>query len=259
MKILHFFDVATVASTLAIYQRERGHKVDVVSRCVIDGVPFVFPDIINLNSGIYLDVLNMIRLARTYDILHVHSNLFMAKLLQRIYRKKHVVLTCHGNDVRNISVSLPKVDVLTYATPDLVDHLPSYAEYIPNTVNMDLFSRRFPYKKGTILYMSDGKGHESAAEAALMNANVLNLTLSVYQKHFSYNFMPYLLERFEYYDEVKVDVTGYTKWLKFLSLMALQILSLGGKVHYYGKIITELPQQHTPVSVIQKWNEVYQK
>ena len=266
-KILHFFDVATVASTLAIYQRELGYHADVVSRYVIGGVLDIFPDIKQLNRSIHLDVLNMIRMARKYDILHVHTNFFMAKILKRLYRKKQVILTCHGSEIRNKTVVFPKVDVLTYATPDLVDHVPDYARYIPNTINMNLFARLSDYEKGTIIHMNNGVGHENAEIAAHLNAKMLNLKLSVHDVSFRedgsirypYSQMPRILEQYEYYDEVKVDLDGAGQWLKFLSLTALQMLSLGGSVHFYGQHITELPQHHAPAYVINKWNEVYYK
>jgi hypothetical protein len=88
LKILHLFNIATVPQTLAKYQREFGLKVDVVTRINIHGAEKVFPDIKILTKGRNRDVLTMIRMARKYDVLHVHYNLRIAKILKKIYRKK---------------------------------------------------------------------------------------------------------------------------------------------------------------------------
>lgn len=262
LKVLHLFNTATVPQTLAKYQRELDLQVDVITRTNVYGSERVFPDIKILTKGLYRDVLAMIRLARKYDVLHVHYNLRIAKILKKIYRKKKVILTCHGSDIRDKEVIFPKVDLLTYATPDLEKHAPDYAIYMPNIVDYDHFTRVNDYLKGTILHLNFGKGHEEAEEVAESNALKMNLKLTVIDisnNWFSYNNMPRLLELFEYYDEVKINQGKNGGFLEFLSLTALQTLFMGGKVYFYGKTIYGIPPIHDAYPVVRKWIELYEK
>jgi hypothetical protein len=151
---------------------------------------------------------------------------------------------------------------LTYATPDLELHAPDYAIYIPNIVDKGHFIRLNEYQKGTILHLNFGKGHESAESLANVHAGKENLKLTVIdisKYRFSYNNMPRLLELFEYYDEVKINQGKSGGFLKFLSLLSLQALGLGGKVYFYGKIIDNLPTRHDAYTVVRKWIELYKK
>lgn len=263
-KVLHIFDIATVSITLAKYQRELGLKADVVTRNSHKlGSERIFPDLKILTKGLYRDVLAIIRMARKYNILHVHYNLRIANILKKIYTRKRVILTNHGTDIRNKEIeTFPPVDLLTYATPDLKIDAPDYAIYVPNVVDEKHFTRINDYNEGTLLHLNFGKGHEEAEIVAREHAleEDLKLTVIDISNHwFSYNSMPRLLEQFEYYDEVKINQSKNGGFLKFLSLTALQTLGIGGKVYFYGEKINRLPPQHDLYTVIQKWIELYEK
>lgn len=263
LKVLHLFNVATVPQTLAKYQREFGLKVDVVTRSNRVGFDDVFPDLKILTKGLYRDVLTMIRIARKYDVLHVHSNLKIAKILKKMYRNKKVILTNHGSDVRDKEISkFPQVDLLTYATPDLKSHVSDCAIYVPNIVDEEHFSRLNDYCKGTVLHLNFGKGHEEAKKVAKNNAIKEDLKLTIIDisiNWFSYNNIPRFLELFEYYDEVKINQSKNGGFLKFLSLTSLQALYLGGKVYFYGEKINSFPIKHDAYTVVRKWIELYEK
>lgn len=264
LKVLHLFNTASLPQTLAKYQRECGLKVDVVTRDVSNhlGAEVVFPDTKILNQGLYRDVLILIFMARKYDVLHVHYSLKIAKIVKKIYRRKKVILTCHGSDIRDKEVIFPQVDLLTYATPDLELYAPDYAVYVPNIVDQEHFVRLNEYQKGTMLHLNFGKGHEEAKRVAEDDAFVKNLKLTVIdisKNRFSYNNMPRLLELFEYYNEVKINQGKSGGFLKFLSLTSLQTLYLGGKVYFYGEKINSLPIRHDAYTVVRKWIELYEK
>lgn len=267
LKVLHVCNIAAVPQTLAKYQRKFGYEADLIEREVfgMPGVTNVFPDAVYVTSNSpKVFAFKTLMMARKYDIIHVHSFDKIIPYLKKIYRRKKVVLTYHGSDIRerwNIKQKYyQKADIVTVSTPDLKENAPEGVIYVPNIVDEDHFKRVNPYIPGTVIHINVGQGHEQALESAIETAKKRDLHLTVIDKskyYFPYDIFPRFFELFEYYDEVKVNIKRNEGWLYFLSLTALQMLFLGGKVIFYGEDVTKFPKKHDAHIVTEKWIELY--
>lgn len=141
--VLHLGEVAGVANTL-------------VTGLVTHGVPaehHTLPHpaaksgtlVKTLGAGPRLSAASRLRrdIHQRGAIAHVHfatSALFFSGI-------HPLVVHCHGSDVRHpkgtrklaLSRIFQSADILIAATPDLLDHLPSRARYLPNPVDLELF------------------------------------------------------------------------------------------------------------------------
>ena len=144
LKVLHIWNIAAVPQTLAKFQRKFGHKSDLIAREIFlpPGAINVFPDTkVVTGSSPKIFALKTLRMARKYDIIHVHSFDKIVPILKRLYRHKKVVLTYHGSDIRerwNIKEKFyQKADIVTVSTPDLKKTAPENVVYVPNIVDED--------------------------------------------------------------------------------------------------------------------------
>ncbi|MHA2243699.1 MAG: glycosyltransferase [Candidatus Hodarchaeales archaeon] len=267
LKVLHICNIAAVPQTLAKYQRKFGFQSDLITREIflLPGATNVFPHtkVVTGNSPRIFGIKILI-MARKYDIIHVHSFDKIIPILKRLYRRKKIILTYHGSDIRerwNFKKKYyQKADVVTVATPDLKETAPENVIYVPNMVDEDHFQRVNPFIPGTVIHVNPGQGHEKALESAIKTADERKLRLTVIDKSkykFPHDIFPRLLELFEYYNEVKVNTRKGEGWLHFLSLTALQMLFLDGKVIFYGNDITSFPKKHDAHTVTEKWLEIY--
>ncbi len=267
LKILHVCNTASVPQTLVKYQRKLGYKSDLITQKIfsIPGSENVVPDIklISGNSP-RMFALKTLKTARKYDIIHIHYFDKIVPIIKRLYPRKRIILTYHGDDIReqwnNREKYYQKADIVTVATPDLKENAPKNVIYVPNIVDEDHFQRINPYIPGTVIHINMGQGHEKALESAIKTANERELHLTVIDRSkylFPYDIFPRFFELFEYYNEVKVNTTKGEGWMYFLSLTALQMLFLGGKVIFYDKDFTSFHKKHDAHTVTEKWIDIY--
>ncbi|MHA2243702.1 MAG: glycosyltransferase [Candidatus Hodarchaeales archaeon] len=269
LRVLHICNVAAVPQTLAKYQRKFGYQSDLITREIflLPGATNVFPHtkVVTGNSP-SIFVIKILIMARKYDIIHVHSFDKIIPILKRLYRRKKIVLTYHGSDIRELwnvkRKYYQKADIVTVSTPDLKETAPESVIYVPNIVDEDHFQRVNPYIPGTVIHINIGQGHEKALEYAIKTAKERDLRLVVIDRSkylIPYDLFPRFIELFEYYNEVKVNFRKGEGWMHFLSLTALQMLFLGGKVIFYDKDITSFPKKHDAQTVTEKWIELYRE
>lgn len=150
MRILHVNDVANVATTLATFQRERGHTVEVLRLRLLGGARSSAVKALALPAR----AAELVRVHRhvaagDFDVVHIHyAYLGMLGALGRY----PYVLHCHGTDVRLglrdairrplVLRALAGAALVLVATPDLlpiVRRVRPDATFLPDPVNTHLF------------------------------------------------------------------------------------------------------------------------
>lgn len=269
MKILHVWSIAGVPSTLAKYQKKLGHETALILREGFDDfgthkiVENYVPVSIVSGSAKKFKLLCLLK-ARKFDVIHCHSLDDYAVLFKRFYRRKKVVLTYHGSKIRynweerkQYWNNLPKV---TVATPDLLENAPEGVLYVPNPVDTDHFTRQEECKPNTALFLWV---HDSQLALSLARefSEKEGLELTVHRRqdtHFLYSEYPRILEQYEYYIDIKSDLTR-NKIVQAISVAALQSIAMGIKVYHNGRIHTELPDKYLPLIVAKQWIDVYNR
>lgn len=232
MKILHIWDQAGTACTIAKYQRRLGHEVQVIKQERHDEYGFL-----KFYNETFLDMDGKefddfaVDLSKHFDIIHVHSIHDIAQLVKTLYPDKKVFIHYHGSDLRTnpINTECNKiVDGIFYATPDLRIILPERAKYIPTIVDTEVF---YP---GTI-----GKGEFTAKDVH----NIL------------YKDIPKMYSMFDTFRDGKI-VCG--KEYQTISKTAYECLALGLKViDWQGHIHEGLPDIHKPNNVVNLLEKYY--
>jgi len=141
MRILHIENTSGVPYMLSRWQRELGHEADVVETWRKPGSHVVFlHDFENYYDGSKLSIpgkmLRTVRMAKDYDIIHVHAGMPRKRLdfpLIRYWRGKPIVAHYHGSECRMgygmAYQSIARAKIV--ATPDLLKYHPD-AQFIPN-------------------------------------------------------------------------------------------------------------------------------
>ncbi len=262
MKILHIWNTAGVGSIIAKYM-DRIHDTNswLVHRRDLDKYGLTtFGEL--WVSGAKTFTLKCLIEARKYDIIHIHSFDRIVPLLKLIYSKKLIVLHYHGSEIRDQWIKKrkywEKADLVFYSTPDLLDsETPESASYIPNPVDLDLFTAsKSERAQGTAAHFS-----YRADDLARGYAVNYGLKLEIYDKN-KHGSMPHVnvpefLRRFEYYIDVKRDPDGDLFTIP-LSKTALEALACGLKViNWEGKEIDGLPIENNPKNVVKMIFEKY--
>jgi len=259
MKILHIWNTAGVASTLAKYQTRFGYEAAVIYRNYDRYFTYQFPGN-SWECSAKKFVLKALLHARKYDIIHVHSLDKICPFLKRAYPRKKVVLTYHGSDIRNRYEErkkyFTKADLVSVITPDLV-YDDSFV-YLPLPIDLETFQRMNGNHASTAFFL----WHNYSQKALDLvkketQKRSLQLTIFDYSKDIvPYAVFPRILELFEYYYDVK-ELFGRIN--PAMSLTGLQALSLGCKVFYLNRYYTDFPVEHDPFLVAEKALQLYEE
>ena len=253
MKVLHVHNVAGVACVIAKFMdRMFNTESLVVMRKIFDKHGLMtYGEAWNCSAEVF--ALKVLLLSRKFDIIHVHDFDKIVPWLKRFYRKP-VILHYHGSRIRNRwnerKKYWSKADVLLYSVKDVEGpNMPSYAVWMPNPVDTDFFKplnvNREPKSALAMTTFLD-------KEKALEYASRYNLKLTIKKANVPHKLMPKLLNKFEYYIDVKT--TGFST-----SKTGLEALACGCKViNYYGEIVDKLPEEHKPENVASELKRIYE-
>ena len=255
MKIFHVHNVAGVACVIAEFMdRMFGTESLVVMRKVFDKYGLMtYGEAWDCGAKVF--TAKCLWFARKFDIVHVHDFDKLVPLLKLLYRSKPVVLHYHGSRIRKRwkerKKYWDKADVLLYSVKDVEsENMPETAVWMPNPVDTELFKPlNVNREPNSALSMDTYLDTEKALRYALEHG----LKLTVKKADVPHRLMPSLLNRFEYYIDVKT--TGFS-----MSKTALEALACGCKViNYHGKIVDKLPREHKPEHVVSELMEIYNK
>ncbi len=263
MRVLHIWNPAGVASTLAKYQvRILGWSAWVITRRSADRFGLTtYGELLDCGSLRFL-TLAVLR-ARRFDVIHVHMLDKLVPALKAIYPRKKVVLHYHGSDIRGRWCERRRfwkaADLILVSTPDLLEGAPADAcvRYLPNPVDTDLFkpipSLRRP---GTALFITSSEAKHRASEKwAVRMAERLGLKLHIIDRDkeaIPHRRLPLVLNAYEYF----ID----HRWVPALSKTALEALACGLKVvRWDGKVIQGLPERHRPGAVVRALASLYEQ
>lgn len=263
VSILHIWDVAGVACTLAKYQRKSGHIADVIKRHGFDKFKIMEfyqqKSIKSWYGGKFLKI--AAKEAENYEVIHVHDLIKLVPLLKKKFPQKKIILHYHGSLLRKTIPEIrreaeAKADKVLVSTPDLTQFVDG--TYLPNPVDTDhFFPRNIPQNNEGISLMS--KEESEGIIIDFLNKNKINVKfnpLKRYNDPIFYKNMPNFLSEYEYFVDLKIVHEG--KPMAYFGLTGLQALSLGLKViNFEGKIKTELPDEHKPENVIKKLTKFY--
>lgn len=258
MKVLHVFNVAGVASTLAKYQKKM-YKWDtwVITRKKYDPYGLTVYGR-SFNDPKYLFIIRALITAKKYDLIHVHDFDKIVPWLKRLYSNKPIIIHYHGTRIRGKWQSREKYwsksDAILASTSDLLEGAPKHVIYLPNPVDTELFYPMPKLRKaGTALYIIKHQYGEDL-EWPRKVAEKLKLQLVVRDRikdPIPYRELPRFLNKFEYY----ID----RNYISSLSKTALEALACGLKVvRWDGKIVKSMPSDHKPETVIRCLKGVYE-
>jgi hypothetical protein len=296
MHILHVWDQAGVAYTLAKYQQLQGHeaKVIMIGNYNKYGINEYYKQYI-LNTALEEFTEKCIEKAKSADIIHIHSRIdILLKLRQKFGNSKKIILHYHGTDIRGLKKQkLPHrsqlsdlairsimmyrrirdkvlfrkrmhikaqrmADTVIVSTPDLLQ-LVAKGIHLPNPVDTDHF-------KPDLISKNEQK------EALTIDTEVTDIqwALDYCKRHnISLNIEVYnrIKDPIIYKDmpdflrryKTYVDIRYVNKTiLQNLSKTALEALACGLKVlDYQLKYRQGLPREHDPINVISSLSTIY--
>lgn len=139
MRVLHISNQAGVGTTLSREERKLGIDSDVVETWP-HGHAYDRDFFYEITQKHPLGMLKLTKLAKDYDILHIHGgisrNRFDFMALKKLYGKK-MIFHYHGNEcrMRNGLLHQDWAGYKIVATPDLLEYVPD-ATFIPNPVKL---------------------------------------------------------------------------------------------------------------------------
>jgi hypothetical protein len=171
-----------------------------------------------------------------------------------------LVMYYHGTDIvgrwREKEPRWTKADFVAYATPNLSQGAPDRAAFVPDPIDTDLFRDSGNHEAGTALTMQYG-----ADEEARNMAKGRGLLLTIAERSsrpVPYHQMPTLLNRFEYYIDVKRTPGTSGEPIHALSKTALEALACGCKVLDWSDSVHQgLPAENSPTRIAEIWHEKY--
>ncbi len=255
-RVLHIWNTAGVASVIAKFtDRQFGTNSTVITRKAVDRVGLTTLGKA-YRDGATVFFLRALLMARSADIVHVHSLDRIVPWLKRLYSKP-VVMHYHGTDIEGRWAEKKnrweKADHIAVSTPNLLNGAPASAVYVPNPVDTDFFKatgdRRDPNSAVSFRY-----GMDAEAEQA---AKPLGLTITWLERwSVRHDEMPSILSKYAYY----IDMRKPPEHVQARSVgkAALEALATGCRViDWAGRVVEGLPPENDPTSVAARWHEVY--
>jgi glycosyltransferase involved in cell wall biosynthesis len=297
MHILHVWDQAGVAYTLAKYQqRLQGHeaKVIMIENYNKYGIfEFYKQYILNVELDEFTE--KCIEKAKSADIIHVHSRIdILLMLRQKFGRSKKIILHYHGTDIRGLkeqklphrsqlsdlairSITMYRrirdkvlfrkrmhinaqrmADTVIVSTPDLLQ-LVAKGIHLPNPVDTDHF-KPDPISKNEQKEALTIDTEVTDIKWALdyCKRHNISLNIEVYNRIKEPIIYKHMPEFLRRY-KIYVDIRYVNKTiLQNLSKTALEALACGLKVlDYQLKYRQGLPREHDPINVTSQLSNIY--
>ena len=243
-RILHIWDQAGVAAVLAKYQRRMGHQADVIKRAGFDfhGIDSYYHTPLLRCSEIDF-YKYAIRLARKYDVVHVHS---LAKIVPLIPRP--CVLHFHGGELRGVGL---RRDFIKGRVTKVLAALPPTRKVInriANTLARKAARKVLVAVPPMLVDAPEAQWLPTPVDTELFNPQVTpDATLT---PPIPYGKMPQYLASLEAYHEWKL-------WS--LSKTAYEALACGTPVIWRGLKIVGLPKRHHAENVAKRTIQVYEE
>ena len=268
MKILHIYDTAGSSSIIAKYQRMLGHEVKVITIKRLDafGISAHYDSVLFDGSALAF-YWHCLKLARNYDVIHVHSLSRIIPYLRLRYPRKKIIIQFHGTDLRKPDafkrdIAMNMADVIFITTKDLFSFLTPQqvrkAHYTPNVADVEMFSsmKKKPVKDAWLSLFHSGVWENTIDGEMLRQQGIINIeNVDRTRSSVKYWEMPELLSQYKGYIDIKV-VNG--KRLMALSKTALEALACGLAVFTFdNSIMREYPAEHNPYDVARKMCELY--
>lgn len=256
MKVLHIYDTAGSSSIIASYQKFIYEKVHVVSMKRLDkfGISEFYGS--ELFDGSPLQFyLYVAKIAKHYDVLHVHSLFGCVKWLKLLYPFKKIILQYHGSDLRNTPYNWSKTlaelacSKVFLTTSDLTQYFRNGGIVVGNPIDINHFKPSDSIKNGkSLAFYESGKWNTD-----FTNPNTDYIDRNKSKIH--YRDMPAFLNQYSGYIDIKIM---NDKILQAMSKTGLESIACGLKVmRYDGKIITELPDEFNPKYVMKIMDKYY--
>jgi len=263
LKILHVWDQAGVACTLAKYQQKLGHISTVIKRQGFDN--FGILEFYGQKSHKTWSGDKFLKLAtkeaENYDVIHIHDLVELVPRVKKNFKNKKIILHYHGSKLRKTPSDKRKeaensANAILLSTPDLSRFADGI--YVHNPVDVEHFSSRNIVQNNKALSLMSKT--ENAEELRnFLQENELKVDLNSiprYEKPVLYRNMPQFLSNYEYYLDVKLIYDHDP--MPALGLTGLQSLALGLKViNFEGKIKEGLPEYHKPENVVKEVMKCY--
>ncbi len=258
MRILHVNNIAGVSSLLVKGLRKKGVDADLIMR---RPHPFRFPHETVLESSAPEFLFRMLKLGRSYDIVHTHAlsyrTFFNIDIFGLKALKEKVVAHLHGTEIRkshktmSTKAALQLCDLVVVGTPDLLSYCPE-AIWLPTPIDPALKPSQNHGRHGKALYFK--KWYEPEKEETVrMRSEEMGMELTIREKPISHSKMPDFLSQFEvYFDRFTIPS---------LSKTALEALACGCKVIGWNGPVTnsnEILRIHNIQSVTEKLIKLYE-
>jgi len=214
-----------------------------------------------------------LKLARDYDIVHLHSMWKIAPLFRLKYPDKVIIFHWHGTDIRGQlpfyynalrQLSIRSADVHIAATPDLLQYFPHWLTeqdrlfYLPNPVDREHFKevpvtseRAFTF---TMSYL------DNHLLSKYLKDNGWSMSYDVIDRDktpIPYKSLPDVASNYSTYIDIKIQKG---RPLEALSKTGLEMLSMGRLVlNYKMELIKIFPQEHDPNYVNKTLYGIYRK
>ncbi len=261
MKILHVWSCAGISSLIGKYMDElHDTKSDVMITKKWNKLGLNrYRTIEVTNKPMF--ALNALFKASGYDIIHVHYHSIFVPFLKLMYGKKPVVMHFHGSDCRGrwdkVSDWAELADTILVSTPDLLDGAPEGTIYLPNPVDTEMFYNENKPRQPTAVHFSY---HANDLASEYTSTHGLELEIVLPDQKIPHLQMPQLLNKYEYYIDIKRNAIKHVKLLEAMSKTGLEALACGCKVvRWDGEIVEGLPDQHRPENVVKRLYEIYQE
>lgn len=296
MHILHVWDQAGVAYTLAKYQQLQGHEAKVImigDHNKYGLIEFYKQYILNVALEEFTE--KCIEKAKSADIIHIHSRIdILLKLRKKFGRSKKIILHYHGTDIRGLKKQkLPHrsqisdlairsimmyrglrdkvlfkkrmhinaqrmADTVIVSTPDLLQ-LVAKGIYLSNPVDTDHFKPDSLLKneqKEALTIDTEVTDIQWALDYCKMHN--ISLNIEVYNRIKAPIIYKDMPDFLRRY-KIYVDIRYVDKTiLQNLSKTALEALACGLKVlDYQLKYRQGLPREHDPINVISRLSTIY--
>lgn len=296
MHILHVWDQAGVAYTLAKYQQLQGHEAKVImigDHNKYGLIEFYKQYILNVALEEFTE--KCIEKAKSADIIHIHSRIdILLKLRKKFGRSKKIILHYHGTDIRGLKkqklphrsqisdlairsimmyrglrdkvlfkkrmhINAQRVaDTVIVSTPDLLQ-LVAKGIYLSNPVDTDHFKPDSLLKneqKDALTIDTEVTDIQWALDYCKMHN--ISLNIEVYNRIKAPIIYKDMPDFLRRY-KIYVDIRYVDKTiLQNLSKTALEALACGLKVlDYQLKYRQGLPREHDPINVISRLSTIY--
>jgi hypothetical protein len=259
LRVLHVWNTAGVASVIAKFSdRDFGTKSTVITRKAADKVGLTTYGMA-YTDGPAKFFARALLMARSADLVHVHSLDRIVPWMKRLYGSKPLVMHYHGTDIegrwKEKQNRWKAADAIVCSTPNLLEGAPPSAVHIANPVDTDIF-HMIGVARNSKSALSFRYGMDQEAEQV---AKKFGVGLTWFDRWaVPHDRMPETFSRFAYYIDLRKPAGQQEA--RSVGKAALEALACCCEViDWSGRIWHGLPDENKPEIVTAKWNELYQK